>query len=89
MVLQAWSMFMLLSLSDSDAADANGDDDDELLFFMMTMVVVVKMVVASLKATGEVVCGLRRGWLWGLLTDIFSIVPSFSKLKPKCTSTNG
>ncbi len=53
MVLQAWSMFMLLSLSASDVADANGDDDDELLFFMMTMVVVAKMVVASLKATGE------------------------------------
>ncbi len=84
MVLQAWSMFMLLSLSASDVADANGDDDDELLFFMMTMV-----VVASLKATGESSAVFAEGWLWGLLTDIFSIVPSFSKLKTKCTSTNG
>ena len=80
MVLQAWSMFMLLSLSASDAADANGDDDDELLFFMMTMV-----VVASLK----VVYGLRRGLVVGTINRHIFYCPLFLQTKRKCTSTNG
>ena len=73
MVLQAWSMFMLLSLSDSDAADANGDDDDELLFFMMTM------VVASLK----VVYGLRRGLVVGTINRHIFYCPPLSPNKKK------